>query len=123
MSKKIKTIRKHNLYFKTFNFTNSNEAEGDEHLESNIQLDEQGNTVLEEKFDVDGELEERNSFAFNAEGKLMEHTLLYAMEDMTEKRSLKRNDKGLLIEETKYYGDDSGERIEYTHDDKDNITG
>src|SRR5690242_19848979 len=105
MSKKIKSIRKHNRYFKTFNFTNSQDAEGEEHLESNILLDEHGTTVLEEKFDADGELEEKNSYVFNADGKLMEHTLLYAVEDVTERRMLKRDEKGRLLEETNYYGD------------------
>src|SRR6266446_6867796 len=106
MSRKIKSIRKYNRYFKTFSFSNTQEVAQEEHLESHIELDDKGNALLEEKYDADGELEERNSYTFNPDGKLLEHTLLYAVDDVTEKRILKRDDKGRAIEETKYYGDD-----------------
>ncbi len=122
MAQKIKNIKRYNRYFKTFNFSDTQEAAGEEHLEAHLVLDEKGNTIFEEKFDADGELEEKNSFVFSGEGKLMEHTLLYAVEDVTERRILKRDEKGRLIEETKFYGDDSGEKITYVYDDKDNPT-
>src|SRR5204862_216347 len=83
------------------------------------QLDENGNTTVEEKYDSDGELEERNSFVFNANSKLLEHILLYAVEDVTERRLLNRDEKGRLTEETKYYGDDSGEKTAYVYDEND----
>jgi hypothetical protein len=47
---------------------------------------------------------------------------LYALDDATEKRVLTRNEKGLLISEIKYYGDDTGEKTEYEYDEKDNVT-
>ena len=115
---KIKSVKRYNRYFKTFNFSNTQEIAEEEHLESNTTLDESGNTLLEEKFNVDGELEERNTYTYNPQGKLMEHSLLYAVEDVTEKRILKRDDKGRLIVETKYYGDESGEHTEYVYDEK-----
>lgn len=115
---KIKSVKRFNRYFKTFNFSNTQEIAEDEHLESNTTLDESGNTLLEEKFNVDGELEERNTYTYNPEGKLMEHSLLYAVEDVTEKRILKRDEKGRLIVETKYYGNESGEHTEYVYDEK-----
>ena len=118
MASKIKNIKRFNRYFKTFNFSNTQEIAEEEHLESNIELDEAGNAVLEEKFSSDGELEERNSFSYNKEGKLLEHSLLYAAEDATEKRILKRDDVGKLLVETKYYGEDSGEHTEYVYDEK-----
>jgi YD repeat-containing protein len=43
-------------------------------------------------------------------------------EDVTERRVLQRDEKDRLIEEVRYYGDDSGERIEYVYDDKDRMT-
>jgi len=121
-SKKVKSVRKYNRYFKSFSFSNTQEVAQEEHLESHIELDDQGNAVLEEKYDSTGELEEKNSFIFNKDGKLLEHTLLYAVDDVTEKRTLKRDDKGRLTEETKFYGDDSGEKTTYAYDDKDNLT-
>lgn len=118
MPQKIRNIRRFNRYFKTFNFSNTQEIAEEEHLESNIELDTNGNTLSEEKFAADGELEERNSYVYNTEGKLLEHTLLYAAEDATEKRVLKRDEGGKLLIETKYYGDDSGEHTEYVYDEK-----
>jgi hypothetical protein len=82
-------------------------------------LDDQGNLLLEEKYDLEGELEERNSYTYDTNGKLLEHILLYAVEDATEKRVMKRNGKGLLLEETKMYGDDTGERTTYGYNEKD----
>src|SRR5690349_17967573 len=104
MSQKIKNIRKYNRYFKSFNFSNTQEAGEEEHLELNIQMNENGDTLSEEKFSPDGELEERNSYVYNDKGKLMEHSLLYAAEDATEKRVFIRDDAGKLLKETKYYG-------------------
>src|SRR6185295_6425569 len=115
MSQKIKSIKRYNRHFKNFNFSNPQLEAEEEYLESVIHLDENGNTVSEEKFGADDSLEEKNTYTYDANNKLLEHTLLYAVEDMTEKRILKRNEKGKLVEETKYYGDDSGERTEYVY--------
>ncbi len=118
MPQKIKNIKRYNRYFKTFNFSNTQEIAEEEHLESNIDLDENSNTLLEEKYDADGELEERNSYCYTSAGKLLEHALLYAVENFTEKRILKRDDAGKLLVETKYYGSDSGEHTEYVYNEK-----
>jgi hypothetical protein len=115
MSQKIKNVKRYNRYFKTFNFSNTQEIGEEEHLESNSEMNENGDTVLEEKFSPDNELEERNIFVYNEKGKLIEHTLLYAAENAVEKRILKRDDTGKLIVETKYYGNDSGEHTEYVY--------
>ncbi len=121
MSKKIKSVKRYNRPFKPFSFGNSEEVGEEEYLESQVELDENGNTMAEIKYSDDGEMEEKNSFRYNEEGKLLEHTLLYAVEDVTERRMLTRNEKGLLLSEVKYYGDDSGEKTEYTYDEKDNL--
>src|SRR6185295_12497821 len=118
MAQKIKNIKRFNRYFKTFNFSNTQEIGEEEHLESNVELNENGDTMLEEKYSADGELEERNEYKYNAAGKLLEHSLLYAAEEATEKRILARDDAGKLLVETKFYGSDSGERTEYVYNDK-----
>ena len=115
MAQKIKSIKRFNRYFKTFNFSNTQEIGEEEHLESNVELNESGETILEEKYSSDGELEERNTYVYNPAGKLLEHALLYAAEETTEKRVLTRDESGKLLVETKYYGNDSGERTEYTY--------
>ncbi len=117
----IKTVRRFNQHYKTFNFSNAELKADEEFLETVIELDAAGNVLVESKFDQNNQLEERNSYQYESHGKLTEHSLLYAAEDVTEKRVLKRNDKGKLLEEIKYYGDDSGERTTYLYDDKDNL--
>ncbi len=121
MSNAIKTVRKFNQHYKSFSFSELQTAE-DEFLESVIELDANGNIVSESKFDADGELEEKNSYQYESHGKLAEHILLFAAEDVTEKRILTRDDKGKLLEEIKYYGDDSGERTTYVYNEKDQLT-
>ncbi len=122
MPPKIKTIRRFNQRYKSFSFSELMTKADEEYLEATVEMDENGNVLSESKFDHIGELEERNSLSYSPEGKLLEHTLLFAMEDVTEKRSLVRDEKGKLLEEVKYYGDDSGERTTYEYNEKDLLT-
>jgi hypothetical protein len=122
MSKKVKSIRRFNQNYKNFSFSDLTNRADEEYLELTLLFDENGNTLEEVKFMKDGEIEEKNSYEYNTGGKLSSHTLLYAVDDVTEKRMLNRNEKGLLVDEVKYYGNDSGERTNYEYNDKDNIT-
>lgn len=121
MSSKIKILRRFTQRYKNYSFSELMNKADEEFLEMVIEMDARGNVLSESKFDSDGELEERNSYAYSEGGKLIEHVLLYAVDDVTERRILKRNEKDLLLEETKYYGDDAGERTEYKYNDQDNI--
>jgi YD repeat-containing protein len=121
MPKTIKTIRKFSQHYRTFSFSEMQPNADQEFLESVIELDPSANVLVESKFDSEGELEEKNTFAYESHGKVIEHVLLYAVEDVTEKRVMKRDEKGRLLEEIKYYGDDSGERTTYVYDEKDNL--
>lgn len=121
MSAKIKTVRRFTQRYKNYSFSELMNKADEEFLELVVEMDEQGNILSESKFDNEGELEERNTYVYSKLGKLEEHILLYAIDDVTERRVLKRDEKGLLLEETKYYGDDAGERAEYAYDEKENI--
>lgn len=122
MSRKIKSIKRFNQNFKNFSFGEIATHAHDEYLELNVILDQKGNTHEEVKFDSSGQVEEKNSYEFDSNGKLISHTLHYAIDNVTEKRVLTRNEKGLLISETKYYGNDQGEKTEYEYNEKDNVT-
>ncbi|REJ81603.1 MAG: hypothetical protein DWQ44_10710 [Bacteroidetes bacterium] len=121
MKGKVKILRKYNQRYKNFSFSELMTKADEEYLETIMEMDEKGNLLSESKFDPEGELEEKNSYIYDADGRLLEHVLLFALEDVTEKRVLKRNEKGMLLEETKYYGDDSGERSEYAYNEKDEV--
>ncbi|MBL0104859.1 MAG: hypothetical protein IPP51_14525 [Bacteroidetes bacterium] len=119
---KIKTIHRFNQNYKSFNFADLTPEPEEEFLEAKIELDSEGRILSELKYLDSGELEEENTYTYNAAGKLMSHVLYFATEDVTERRLMDRNEKGDLISETKMYGDDAGEKTEYQYDEKGNIT-
>ncbi|MFM7217212.1 MAG: hypothetical protein ACKO1U_04245, partial [Bacteroidota bacterium] len=121
MDKKVKTIRRFNQLYRSLSFSELMRKADEEYLESVIQLDEQGHPLEESKFDSTGTLEERNNYSYTPLGKLIEHVLLYAIDDVTERRVLRRDDKERLVEEVRYYGDDTGERLEYAYDAGDRV--
>lgn len=121
MSGKIRQIRKYNQRYKNFSFSEVMNKADEEYLEAVVEMDDKGQVLSESKFLKNGALDEKSSFQYSDGGKLAEHILHHASEDTTEKRILRRNEKDLLLEEVKYYGDDSGERTAYQYDDKDRI--
>ncbi len=121
MAKKLKSVRRFNQNYKNFIFSEMLPVADDEYLELLVEMDNNGNVVTESKFDSEGELEEKNTYTYDTNSKLLSHTLLYVLDDVTEKRILTRNDKGLLVSEVKYYGDESGEKTEYEYNDKENV--
>ena len=122
MGKKIKSIRRFNQNYKNFNFSDLTSRADEEYLELIVLLDANGNSSEEIKYLPTSELEEKSTYEYDTNGKLATHTLLYAIDNFTEKRVLTRNEKGLLISEIKYYSGDSGEKTNYEYNDKDNVT-
>ncbi len=118
---KYKTIHRYNQHYKNFNFSDLTPQAEEEYLDLTIELDADGKVVSESKFTTDGELEERSTFVYGPHGKLVEHELFYVVDDAREKRVLTRNEKGYLLSEVKYYGDEEGSRTNYEYDQKDNI--
>ena len=122
MGKKIKSIRRFNQNYKNFNFSDLTSRADEEYLELTVILDANGNSSEEIKYLPTSEVEEKSTYEYDTNGKLATHTLLYAIDNFTEKRVLTRNEKGLLISEIKYYSGDSGEKTEYEYNEKDNVT-
>jgi hypothetical protein len=122
MPKKIKSIKRFNQNFRNFNFSDLTSRADDEFLELEISMDENGNTLEEIKYMNDGSVEEKNSYTYDKNNKLISHVLFYELEDVTQRRVLSRDEKGNALSEEKFYGDDSGEKTLYEYDGKDNIT-
>ena len=122
MSKKIKSIRRFNQNYKNFSFSDLTDHGAEEYLELIVLLNENGNTSEEIKYLSDSSIEEKNSFEYDPNGKLISQTLLYVIDNVTEKKVLTRNEKKLLVSEVKYYGSDSGERTNYEYNEKDILT-
>lgn len=121
MSDNIKTIRRFNQQYKSFSFSELMKKADDEYLELVVEMDSQGNVVRESKFSPDGELEERSEYVYSKGGKLLEHTLLYAIDDVTERKAYTRDDQDRLLSEVKLYGEDAGERMEYHYGAGDKV--
>ncbi|MFM2206223.1 MAG: hypothetical protein RL213_198 [Bacteroidota bacterium] len=116
METRIKTVRRFYQQYRSLSFSELMSKADDEYLSFVAEMDEEGRVVRESKFDAVGELEEKNEFRYSPGGKLVEHVLLFAVEDVTERRVLRRDEKDLLLEELKMYGDDTGERTTYSYD-------
>jgi hypothetical protein len=120
--KTLRSIKRFHQDLRSNNYSDI-KTEGSEFLDLAVEMDENGNVISESKFVSDGELEEKNSYSYGSHGKMTGHVLYYAVDDVTERRELIRNEKGFLLSETKFYGDDSGEKTEYIYNEKDNIIG
>ncbi|MFM9052643.1 MAG: hypothetical protein ACKOKF_10085 [Bacteroidota bacterium] len=121
MEKSISTIRRFNQHYRTLSFSELMSKADDEFLELVVRLGKGGHPLEESKFDSGGDLEERNEYRYTASGKLSEHILYYASEDVTERRVLVRDVNDRTIQEVRYYGDDTGERLEYSYDEKGQV--
>jgi len=88
-----------------------------EFLLQEILFNEKGNVVVDSKYDQDGELEERHSYAYNQQGSLIDHTVEMPLDDVVEKFVHERNEADQLTVVTKFYGDESGERTVYVYND------
>jgi len=121
MNKQIKTIRRFHQLYKSLNFSELMMKADDEFLELVVEMDSAGNVLRESKFDNEGELEERNEYTYSEAGKLLDHELYYAIDDVAERRIFKRDEKGRLLEEVKVYGEDEGEKLLYSYDEKDRV--
>jgi hypothetical protein len=88
-----------------------------EFLLQEILFDEKGNTIVDSKFDSDGELEERHTYTYNQKGSLIEHVVEMPLDEVVEKFLHERNESDYLTVVTKFYGDEAGERTEYVYND------
>ena len=97
MSKKIKSVKRFNQNYRNFNFSDMTSRADEEFLEFEFVMDENGNTIEEIKYTADSQLEEKNTYAYYPNGKLHSHILLYAVEDVSQKRILTRKLLPLLL--------------------------
>jgi YD repeat-containing protein len=78
--------------------------------------DTAGNMTEEIKFDSDTGLPEKNSYTYDALGKMLTHHLELEHDGVSETFVFTRDEKGRVTSEVKLYGDDPGERTNYSYD-------
>jgi hypothetical protein len=85
-------------------------------------FDSNGNLVENRKWE-DGGSCEINTFEYDEHGRMMLHTLVLEPFDAVEKTEYIRDEQGRVLSETKYYGEDAGERVEYLYNSHVNPVG
>lgn len=94
---------------------------GDQQEESLVEVltyDQKGRLLESRKWELDGAIES-NHYIYDEAGKIVEHAMRLETEDVFEKFVFERDSKGRTLSETKYYGDDAGERTHYEYGDWD----
>ncbi len=101
---------------KKFSLRNSNMGFGGtpsvEFLETETHFNEKGNVVREVKHEPDNTGSEILEYDYNEQGVITRQKLTAEGEmDMEETIVFERDEKGRLVKEVKYYGDDEGEKV------------
>lgn len=91
------------------------DAQSEEQLSLTIEYDSESRPLREVKFDLDGEAEEIHSFFYDQHGHLCEHKMELPQDAIYERFITTRNPDGNPLLIIKYYGEDSGEKTEYTY--------
>jgi len=112
MPGKFKTSKKYITRFKKLAF--GGEEEG-EFLSVHAIYDDKGNIVEEHKTDEETGALEKNFYFYDPAGKMIKHELVIDSEGISEIFEYNRDEKGRLLTEIKYYGDDPGEKSIYEY--------
>jgi len=113
---KVKSIKKYTTRFKKMAFGG---VPDEEVLASHTFFDEKGNLVAEEKIDEDDGILEINKYLYDDSGKMVRHNLIMEAEGISEMYEFNRDEKNRLLSEIKYYGEDPGEKTEYSYSTHD----
>ncbi len=121
MSEKIKSIKKYSFQFGQRSFGNWSEVEDEPVLASITQYDEQGRVVEEVKYDLDGEVEEHHHYKYDNAGRVIEYKMEMPSDEVEESTRTTRNEKGFATCIQKFYGEDGGEKREFSYNHLDEI--
>lgn len=85
-------------------------------------FDANGNLVENRKWEEGGSCE-INTYEYDGNGRMQLHTLVLEPFDAVEKTEYIRDEQGRVLSETKYYGEDAGERVEYIYNNHTSPVG
>jgi len=121
MAKKVKSI---NLYKKDFFPSKSNpeKVRSNEYKFSTTEYDENGNVVLELKFNADHQLEDKFVNKYNDKGVLVEEKHYLSAKDLAEHKTYELDESGKILQAFKHYNDGTRDKIQYTYDNNGNLT-
>lgn len=108
---KIKVTKKYTTRFKKMAFGGDPEGEV---LAVHSIFNDKGNVIEEIRIDEDDQIE-KHQFVYNDAGKLIQHDLLIESDGISEMFVYERDEKGRILKETKFYGEEEGERTIYEY--------
>lgn len=85
-------------------------------------FDAHGNLVENRKWEEGGSCE-INTYEYDEHGRMRLHCLVLEPFDAVEKTAYIRDEQGRVVSETKYYGEDAGERVEYLYEKHNSPVG
>lgn len=112
MSDKIRCVKKYTTIQQKLSFGNS---EPEEILASESFYDQNGNLLEEHKTGDDDSEHEKHIFEYDSNGRLLKHFLEITSEGISETIVYIRDEKGRVVSDQKFYGDDPGEKITYEY--------
>ena len=120
MEKKIKSTK-----INKFDFSGEDQfpeqLKGDGIRYSKTEFDENGNTLLETKYDDEGSFKSKETKQFNDEGYLIEEKNYLSEREVADHKTYELGKKGKVIKAFKHYQDDSKDTINYEYDKDGNL--
>lgn len=111
----IKTIKRFSTPIKSL-LRGGNEENSEEEVLSLVAVYSPLNLLLsEQKYDLNGDLEEVHTYTYDENGRIVEHLLEIPEDGISERFVTNRNPDGFPVLIVKFYGEDSGEQTEYTY--------
>lgn len=120
MAKKVKSI---NLFKKDFfpSQSNANKFRTVEYKFSTTEYDENGNVVLELKFNADQKLEDKFVNKYNADSVLVEEKHYLSYKDLAEHKTYELDANKKVQKAFKHYNDGTKDTIQYNFDANGNL--
>jgi hypothetical protein len=112
MSEKVKSVKKYTAIQQKLSFGNS---DGEEVLAAELFYDQQGNLTEEHKTGEDESEHEKHVFEYDSGGRLIKHILELTRDGISETLVYTRDEKGRILVDQKFYGEDPGEKITYEY--------
>lgn len=120
MAKKVKSV---NLFKKDFfpSQTTANKFRTVEYKYSSTEFDENGNILLELKFNSDQKLEDKFKYTYDANGILIEEKHYLSYKDLAEHKTYELDSNQKIQKAFKHYNDGSKDTIHYNYNNDGNL--
>ena len=116
MKKKIKSTTLHR-FDSVISPSTGNKTESRGYKYSHSTFNEDGQILMEIRYNEDGEEEEKFVNTYDSKGRLTEEITYLSDEEMAEHKSYERNEQGQIIRAYKHYQDGDKDTIHYNRDD------